>query len=374
MKTQSSLKNFLLLALLLPGVMGGYGCQKLKKLLTKPPPAGVTQESVVIRMSGYEQTVTVRTTPAVLLAYLSDPRNWFSMSGLQTSNKPAAAAASQPAGQVGASFPLKMKKMGLEVSGNMILLRSTEEDLWLVWDNPKMFHLQRWKLKPIKEGTRLTLTMQTEVRDDLVSQVAAGMGIVEVVNKEIDRLMAGIQAHFDPSLNPADLVAKGLRGESYEGMFQSYTAQVGVDASPQAIAKWVSDVKNYGEVFGDLKFSEPITRSYQDMAVGEVVAAPAHFQMGPFKFKIDTFMVKTERKNGSVARLYMVAYGNIALADMVITPDRGGSLIKARMFTEVPSDPSAETMDLFLFGTRIPQVLADKVLAIKKGVEGAGSS
>ena len=45
MKTQSSLKNFLLLALLLPGVMGGYGCQKLKKLLTKPPPAGVTNDT-----------------------------------------------------------------------------------------------------------------------------------------------------------------------------------------------------------------------------------------------------------------------------------------------------------------------------------------
>ena len=102
------------------------------------------------------------------------------------------------------------------------------------------------------------------------------------------------------------------------------------------------------------------------------VYAPAMFERGIVKTKMDIFAVKKTNGKSKTLRMYIVAYGTMAYIELDMEHENRGSILTGKMVFEIPSSVSPDRMDLTFLLTRIPQLTQEKVLIIKKGVEGEG--
>jgi carbon monoxide dehydrogenase subunit G len=343
-----------------------FGCQKIKKLLVKPPPEGVVQESHTIRLSGYEQTVTVKASPEAVSEFITDLENLV-LPGYRTEEVKEFLAEGEVLG-VGSSFPASINQMGVAISGQMIVIKREDESMWWVFDNPQLFTVQRWSFKPIREGTRLTFKVDYEIPENL-QQLVELTGIIEELMRDIDLMLARIQARFDPSLDPEELVAMGLRGEVYESLLQSNRARVWIDASPGEVWDWASDAENAGMVLKELKMDDKDFYRILRAPSNTVVHAPAYLQAGALKIPVDAFVVHNRRSDRFHLRLYYVGSVNIGIIEIKATAEGGGTSATASLTFEVPSSAYPYSIEVMVQAAGVPGLLLEKALLIKSEVE-----
>jgi hypothetical protein len=355
------------LGLLAAALVLSVGCGKLHSPLTKPSAEGASNKSLTARVIGYEETVTLKTTPADFMALMANPAS-FAPGGMELGLNEASSGG---VATLGLTSPFNIKRLGLEIKGQLIFIKADPDKIWLVWDNPYALQIQRWEFVPVKEGIRLTLKVDTEVSSD--PKWVPLEGTIEKLNeevfKELDLMLARMQARFDPSLDPQQLVAKGLRGESYEALLQIYRSETWAQASEDEVQQWLADPANadwYTTVF---QMDNPNLSATMNNSAGTVTYTPLEMQVGMLKIPSDCFLVRTEAGKGPLMRAYFVAFGNVSLLDMRQKAERGGVTITGEYRTELPSTMSPMGMDLLVASQGLPQLLEGRILALKNGVE-----
>jgi hypothetical protein len=234
--------------------------------------------------------------------------------------------------------------------------------------------LFRASLKAIPEGSMLHLNMLLQPSPVLQKIIALPL-LSKAAASRIDLLLAVVQSEFDRELDLQDikeLTEKGPRGEIYESLLQAYDVRVWVNAPPEKVGGWLTDPDHLDVFLSEIKAAEPISREFQGASPGEVIYSPATFEQGIMKVKMSLFLMKGKKAGIFEARIYAVTLGYIGLLEMEATSERGGSLFRARLISEIPESGSAETMDLLLLAMRIPQMLQERAWLVKQGVEKPG--
>ncbi len=365
------------LLIILMVLLSGAGCQKIRKVFIKPPPEGITEKSYTIRLMGYRQTVSINATPEELSDFLNDPgkSGELMVSGIAIKGLEQEEVV-EPT-RTGTTFPINVNLMGFQIPGRLIVVRVVEHKLlWILWDNPYIFQVQRWESTPVKEGTSLYFKFDTEIPSEgiLGNMVDAlgFMGIADTALKEVDMMLAAIQSYFDPSLDPKQLVAVGLRGEPYDAVMQAHEVQTWVNAPPEDVEAWVTDPDNAEVYLRELKMEKENIIRFQQAPPEEVVHYEAGLQAGAIRTRTDLFGVKRKKGRELTMRLYYTVYGNIGLLELHTRPDAGGTLVTSRMVFEIPGSGSPEAVEIIFFATGLQKLLRERVLMIKQGVEGAG--
>jgi len=351
-------------------------CQAIKRRRIKPP-EGVETKSYAVRLRGYEQTVTIKAPPAKVLAYIANPAN-VSISGLKITEATTPPGEGEPIA-VGGYSPFVIRRLGLTIKGRIIVVKSEEDHFWLALDTPIGFHVERWEFKPARGETRLTFKMEYELPEKgalaKLGKLSEMAGLPEEGEKAMDLVLAGVQAHFDPNLDPEQLVASGLRGEGYETMVQVNEAQVWVNAPPARVKAWLTVAENIDRLFSNLIiFDQPVYQEFERASPGEVVYSPGVLKAGRIHSKIDLCLVKQEEDSELFARMFGVTLGYVGALEFYMTPQGGGSLVRTRFISEIPQAIPSETMELFSFVVGIPQLLPGRLMIIKQGVENQGQT
>lgn len=370
-----SVSRVLLCLLLITTAALTQGCAHIKRIFEKPPLEGVISNSYPVRVMGYKQTIAIRSTPEELSEYLDRMENKSTISFSQIQPAGEDVSGDEPRQTVkGSTFPLNVKVVGVNIPGTLIAVKVEEhKDLWILWDNPYIFQIQRWESKPVKEGTRLTLQFDTEIPSEgILGNIADTMGIMGVADmalRDVDMMMAMIQANFDPSINPREIVSHGLRGEAYDGMFQAYEAKTWIDAPVEKVEKWMTDPDNAAVYLKELQVAHKDIERFKQAPLDQVVFSEASLDIGAIKTRVDLFGVKRKKGREFIMRLYYVFPGNLGYMELSALPEAGGTTAKTKFIFDVPSFSSAQGMEMILFITGIPKILQERLLMIKNGVE-----
>ncbi len=342
--------SFFLMVSLMPG------CQKIKRLLKKPPEE-VVQETRNVKMWGYEQTVTVDASLEDVNRYLSESPESLSIEGVE---------AGDGGQELGSTFPFKVKRMGIEVEGPMILVKSGEGKLWHVWHNPHIFQLQRWEFKEMKNGSRITFVAETEVIEALEKMPGIDK-MAERVLKDIDLMLAGVQAEFDPELEAADFVEKGLRGDSYEKLYKLHESRVWIDASPEEVEKWMEE--NTEEYMSEYEQKGECPTAEESSKPVLYCCYTANF--GGFKTDVHTFTINNE-DDRRAGKLYWTASGIVGWLEWGLEKAAGGTLYYSSLALEVPGEMTPLGVEALMVLARVSKNMKESMLKVKNGVEGGG--
>jgi len=352
-----------------------FGCQKIKDILVKSPPEGVVKESYSIRAMGYQQSVTVKASPKDVYELIGDMNNpilpEYKMEETKTGQ------AKWDPNVLGSSFFVTINQMGLEIPGRIIVIKTDKQKMWWVFDNPLIFTVQRWEFKPVREGTRLNFKLDYEILEEGVLgqliKLTEFSGLMEGMRKDLDLTLANIQAHFDPTLDPEELVALGLRGEDYETFLQAHKARTWVDAEPEKVTEWMFYNREHLESFFPGKIDEDHVESFLgflNMSGEGVIYCPSTYQFGGLKFNVDLFTTVKQQGRETIYRMYTVIIGDMTgYIQLEVSPEAGGSRVMATIVTEMPGSASPRMMDTMFVTKRISEPLEQAVLSIKRGVE-----
>ncbi len=336
-------------------VVSVCGCQKIKGLFVKPPPEDFVQESRTITMWGYSQSAVVNADREELFDYISE----ISASGI----KGVSMGGGGSAVQAGSHFPFSFKAGGLDIEGRMIVIKSDEENYWMVWHNPRMFHVQRWRYEKVKGGMKMSLQSETQVMEAM-EKIPGFERITEELLKDIDMYFARIQAHFDPSLTAGELVEKGLRGESYEKLIQVHEGRVWIDAMPAEVDEYIEEhpeeyMPQY-EPKGECP-SEEETSEY-------VIYCPYLADFGALKFDLHTFTINDPRPY-KPSRMYWTAEGVVGWLEWEIKATRGGTEYSSTIAFVVPGSMSSGGAESLMALARVPRNMKESLMKVKNGVE-----
>jgi hypothetical protein len=372
MRITSSPINRMALAVMLGLARGICGCQKLKRIFVKPAREGIAQQSYTIRMHGYEQMVTVKAPPWAVADFLTDLNN-IVLPGYQ-SKEVAAIIAEGKKLEPGSSFPASFSRMGIKFAGRMIVIKMDPESMWWVFDSPQFYSIQRWEFQPVREGTRLTLKVDYEIPASLETPVQS-TGLLEVVLKDLDLMMANIQASFDPSLEAEKLVAVGLRGHDYQTIFQAYESSVWINSSPEQTVRIALEHDNLIGVYTAMQIEggecifEPENKKKWDTNRGEPVFCPCIFEVGGFKWKMDNFTTIKPNDPGNVFTVYGVGLGVVVQIKLAVQPELGGARVRMNLIVEPPGSASANMMDALIITSGLPDWMGKTLQQIKARVE-----
>ena len=338
---------------------------------SRPPAPEVAQTSYTLRLMGYEQTITIRTSPAELSAFLNDPANASSLfsSALDTQSGQAIPPDQPPPG-LGGCLPAPVKLLGMEIPGWLILVRVQEHQLlWIVWDNPYLFQVQRWQSWPVEEGTRLTLKIDSEIPQQgwlgWAVRIFNFESLSRQVFKGVDLMLARIQDHFDPSLKAEDLVAVGLRGDYYEAFMQAHEVQTVIPAGVAEVEAWIRNPEHQS-----LALLQPGNEClYQPVGPEAALYCSVVPGFGNGLITLDTFSREMKTKKQYTRRVYFTDQEQVGFLELDARSEGKGTRLLIRYATEIPNATSDQNMDQLLFLAGLPPLLEAQALQIKRGVE-----
>ena len=339
-------------------------------------PAGAAEPAVVqsapMRLLGYEQTVTIKATPAELSEFLNDPSRSLSVfsSGLSMEEGEKPAPVQEPPG-LGGCLPAPVKLLGMEIPGWLMLVR-VEKDrlLWVVWDNPFIFHLQRWRSSPVEEGTRLTLKMDSEAPREgwlgFLADVLQFERITRIAYAGVDLMLAKIQANFDPGLDAEKLVAVGLRGRYYETLVQVHETEVEIAADLATVKNRLLLEKNQG-----LRLVEPGNAClYGSIAPGASLSCPAALETGNGELAFETFSLEQDTEERYTRRVYFVVVDQVGYFELDARGAGRRTRLKLRFLSEIPGATSSAAMAWLAYVNGVPPRLEALAAEIKSAMEG----
>ncbi|OGP60569.1 MAG: hypothetical protein A2V67_15290 [Deltaproteobacteria bacterium RBG_13_61_14] len=332
------------------------------------------ETAYTVRLRGYVQTVTVKADPAAVRAYISNPAN-VAIPGLKFEG-----AERSPAENLipttGQTSPFVVRAVGINIQGRILVVRSDEEKLWLLLESPFGFHIQRWQFKPVKDGTQLTFQMEYELQEKGIKgqlgKITELVGLGEALEKGMDRMLAEVQVHFDPSLEADQLVALGVRGEGYEAFLQVYETNVGISAPPDRVEAWANNSENARMLMEQFQMENQYFSQFLELGPGQILYAPAVLATKGLKSKAELFIFRDPDPESHGWKIFALSYGIGEMIEIQIEAGPGGSLLTFKIKSEIPTALSSEQVDLMMHLLGIPQMLRDRALRIKNGVEQIG--
>jgi len=321
------------------------------------------------RISGYKQSVTIRAEPKEITGLMESPEygSLYRMSSVESPFTTGGLQGESPG--VGDSFPIFLDLAGVRIPVTCILVKiDPDRSMWAVLDNDYAFNVQRWESRPVKDGTVTSINLYIEIpRKGVLGGLA---GIMESLRffrmlfGQTDLVLARVQAHFDPSLEPEELVSVGLRGEPYQELLNVCQARVKVRAGRREVESWLADPENDWDRVPEME-CECLRTVPPDKGVNYCVCQAAK---GVVK-KFETFTVKRAGTRKSVIRTYLLSQDCLGYYEVVTSQAIGGTDLILKYVTEIPKTVTPEKMDLMLYLSGLPAALRDSASHIKRSVE-----
>lgn len=359
------MKKQALIAAVIVAILGlSLGCKKP----VRKSHEGITHKSFTQRFSGYRQSIEVKGEDKAIMAYLNNPVRWNKMSGV---NLGVQETASEEPSSVGASFPFALKKMGMDISGPMVLVRNEKNEMWFIWDNPVTLQVQKWKFEQRQNAVGVTLRIDSEMprQHGKVYELMEDVGLLKEIYKGIDLELAGIQEHFDPSLDPNRLVAGGLRGEIFDSFWQANQASLWLAMPPDQVIKLLSE--NADSLMPEIRtHSDCLSmQAFLSKPSGQVQYCPSVMDTPFIKADVDAFFSGRKSAGQADFRTYVVGLGMIGLVELQVYPQNNGSRVDLLVEIQTPETSSPTGMQMLMVIGSIPKRMDDALINIKNMAE-----
>jgi hypothetical protein len=323
----------------------------------------VSQESYTVRFIGYKITAKVNTTPSELEKYLLDVKTLerstksykLKVTGNSVLRKPGDIA------------EMKMDLAGISIPGKAMLVKYTPgSEIWVIlFGKFGGTGVIRFNLKEVKDGTRLGMKFEFGEMENVMAAVNMGDGLKQVVMNLVESSIAKGMAHFDKSVTAEELLARGIRGETYETFYNGHRAEVWVNAGPMSVDK----VLRSQSLWDDLN-----RKGLVDMGDCVIKArpepCPIRLKVAGFDFDINSFHVLS--KPGDQISAYWVSEQLIAHNQFLIKPERNGARVSFIYVLEMPQAMTTQGTDILMNMTNFPGYIEKILTEIKQRTEGTG--
>lgn len=359
---------------LLPFLLAGAlflcsGCQAIKKLVVKPPPEGFVQDSTPEPAFYYTMSAMIKAPPEDLSDTLLGDLSWIERGTSSLRIDLHGSADSLDISQVGKSFRFDTYILGLKLPCRATILRyKPDREVWILISIEGSWVLYRFKMTPAAQGSHLEMGVIGQASETL-STIIGQADLLPTAAGWMDLMVAHIQADFDPGLDPREITSRGIRGDYGEVFLQNYEVRGWTSAGPDEIEKWLLQPDNSSAFLEEFHVERKYYERFQKMEYQEVLHAPAVFESGVLRMKTDVFPMKNRKGRVFNIRVFLPALEQIVYFDLEAVPERGGSMITAKVCGEVPGAGDDKGMDFLIFAAGIPRMMQEKLMMVKNGVE-----
>lgn len=342
---------------------------------------GLEAKSYTIMLEGYKETVTVNATHEELAEYITSSEAVMLRDFLIGPTYPAQGETEMGAG---GSFLFRYQLVVL-IPGREIFIKRDDKSVYMIRDFP-VRNQQKWEFEPASDGTGLTFKQSTEMLDAWWIKMLEPLAPPRYWKEMSDRMLAEIQAHFDPSEDPRELTKHGFRGEDYETVMQAHEVSTWMPASLEDVHDYLNHPeKPYLQVgkSGDDCLTRPLPldralRCTTTIEQGGREIAIDSFGIdhvcgdygGNSCLKLDMTVKDKVTKKGIIFRsYYQVVLDLVGYLEIKIEPEKGGTRLNLKWNWEMPVAGSPHALDQMLFLAEIPKRAEQTVIEIKEGVE-----
>ncbi len=335
----------------------------LVQCVKKTPQAGglVEHQGYAVKFWGYRTSVLVKAGPAEIDAYNSDAGNLIQSGG----NVGLKIASGDKFEKVGDRVVYQSELMGkaLTISCVMAKYDPGKEQVFVCLLNESIMAFIRYQMKPLGQNSKLTIELEVEETNPLLTEMIEQVKLKETVMKLQDEAIARLQMHFDPSLKREDLQSENLRGEPIEKLYPAHQATIWINAPATKVAEYLASPA-FTEMMKQ-KFNIDFDRAFMDQKPG-TYRLSVNF-LGTESHP-DAFILSYQKEKHIIA--YWTAKLNSRI-QIYTKPRKGGTEFTLAFMTESPSAVTMELANIVMNNAQIPNIVEAALIEIKTAVEGA---
>jgi hypothetical protein len=328
-------------------------------MTAQPGSDEVVLKSYTVSLQGYQQTVTVNATEKELFDFLSKPNN---LTYPNMNFKEARPALGHDEFGPGGSFPYVFT-MVVVIPARMIVLKLDQQNVWQNQFDMRYYELWRWELEPVSDGVRATFTTTYEIPDWV--ELPYSVLTPEYWYRSSDRMLAELQARFDPSEDPDKLLAKGIRGEGYQSVLQAHEASVWIEARPKVVERAIADPNALSPLLGQDQ-GGCLSRTLPRDRVLYCVATMDHEGQ---PLTIENFGIDHSRGLKRRHRFYQVALDLVGKLEIVCRPQGRGTRLVLNWKWEMPDSLAPGSIERAIFIAGLPERIQEAASRIKQEAE-----
>lgn len=353
------------------------GCGKILKRSADRRGDEVVQESYPIPVYVYQTSIAVHSTPAGLIDYFMKDLSWIDRLEGVIQIRLEEESRDVDMSEAGRSIDFTIRLMGINFPCRMTnMLYRPGEELWLMIVTRGTWVL--WKLELESASDNRTI-LKTQLRGQVsnsLDSVLSTLDLVETGAVAFDRLLAFIQAQFDPDLDPGKVTSRGLRGDFQKAFFQGYETSIWLDMSPaEAEQKIFSDPETLAMISPRL---EREGECLQRMAAAwadpdETVYCPGSYSLDGVKLPAGSIGGSEWGGRTFSYHTWVMVGGILVSEQLVIKPSRGGSRVQKVVAAELPEAGSPRAVELMFAISRVPESSGRSLLAVKDLLKNAAN-
>ena len=185
----------------------------------------------------------------------------------------------------------------------------------------------------------------------------------QIILPVFDRMLAQIQAYFDPGFDVEAAVGKGLRGEPVNLLYQGHTLERRIQASPARVFDYLRSHNSFVELIGE--------GASRDDCGGNLDTVYCQLQshLAGQELLINRFVAGYE-VNRQIT--YILVYSNyLALVQLKIKPESWGraASLKASFAIELPGSEQALAVEMLYGLTKVPDRLVQAMNQVQTSLE-----
>ncbi len=326
----------------------------------------LVESSFTVAIRSFQQNVTVDATLEQVFNYLSNPAHV----SLPTTSveQEAEITVGDKSTPLGESIRFTAWKLFYKFTGRMILVKNDQENTWFLWHSPEIFQFRKWRFEPVGDKVRIRIDsgLQVPSRGFLSHIESITRLFIDKGYKDMDLQLARMQAHFNPGLDPQEVVSKGLRGEIFDTIYPAHEVSVWIDAGMEESVAWL---KKSGAQFLQLvRSNDGCLYSFpEDKPVFHCAAYSEH---GHSRHPLDTFTLISSEEKLYSQRVYLVSPEQLGFMEIKLKPKANGTLLQVFALIELPDTSSPASMERTIQMSEIPEKITKCALYIRNGVEG----
>ena len=315
------------------------------------------------KFMGHKVTVLVKATPEQLMKHFSDPEH------LRMDLGPIKIAhvSGEKLEKVGDRADYRIQIPGMTSIGYRMTLihRKGDEELWLMTETTVEFLVSvlRYQFKAVPDGTIMTCRFELqEPQGAILGPVSKAIKLNEQMVKGTELGVAGIQQTFDPSINPDEILAQGLRGESYVIFFTGSESRAYINAAPAKVHQYLIDPATW----------EKWDRQFKVSNFGRCLAEPGPGAceasidlLKDYKFYLFNSIHEPGKLSSSWATSPIAGVGRVQTA---LKPSGFGTELSVYYMIEVPQLNPAGT-EMLINLSRLPLTVSQVIADTKTSLE-----
>jgi len=321
----------------------------------------VSHKPSTIAFTGYKSSVKVKAKPMEVDQYLRD----LTYFNVRTEDARLKVAPGQSLRNLGDGADIKVEVLGIPFPSRFVMVQHQPgEQIWLIAEvDRSVMSILRMEMKPMEDGTRVTLKMELEDTSSLVGQFSQAVNAPEILARLIEQGMAVGQAHFDPSITPEQLLAQGIRGEYFSAFYQAHEASIWVNASTAKVDQYLKDGKTWERYNAQYKIGIG-----QCALLKDSTPCPIQLKLLGFDYDLNSFIFPSKPEETTA---YWVSSQLVSRMKIFLKPERSGSRLTFSYAMETPLAMSQEGRNLLINIAQMPSLMEKMLLDAKRDREGA---